>query len=175
MFYHLVSLQADSLYFTSMDGEDNKIVEGEVVDQTTTSVASGSGAADDLITITNLIQSYIGNLDRAQEEMKAHKQMLLDSFANDPTFREHEEKVKDAMKIKNATKQQILKQPTLKELAEKVKEMSQGVKDMREALSSYLQEYAKITGSREFEDAEGELREIIYTAKLVKTASKKDR
>ncbi len=160
-----------------MDPDDKKIVEGEVVDETTTSVSTSNenGAADDLITITNLIQSYIGNLDRAQDEMKAHKQMLLDSFANDPTYQEHEKVVKEAMKVKNATKQQILKQPTLKELAEKVKEMSQGVKDMREALSSYLQEYAKITGSREFEDAEGELREIVYTAKLVKTASKRDR
>lgn len=147
-----------------MDPDDKQVVEGEVVE----------GGASDLITITNLIQSYIGNLDRAQQEMKAHKQMLQDSFANDPTYREHDEKVKEATKVRTQTKQQILKQPTLRELAEKVKEMSQGVKDMREALSSYLQEYAKITGSREFEDADGELREIVYSAKLVKTASKRD-
>lgn len=130
---------------------------------------------NDLITVTNLIQSYIGNLDRASEELKAHKQMLLDSFANDPTYREHDEKVKEAVKIRTATKQQILKQPTLAELSAKVKEMAESVKGMKEALSGYLQDYAKMTGSREFEDAEGELREIVYTAKLVKTASKKDR
>ncbi len=159
-----------------MDPDDKKIVEGEVVEtvQEVSEPVQDSGAANDLITITNLIQSYIGNLDRAQEEMKAHKQMLTDAFANDPTYREHEEKVKEVVKIRNSTKQQILKQPTLKELAEKVKEMSQSVKDMREALSSYLQEYAKITGSREFEDAEGELREIVYSARLVKTANKRD-
>lgn len=129
---------------------------------------------NDLITVTNLIQSYIGNLDRASEELKAHKQMLLDSFANDPTYREHDEKVKEAVKVRTATKQQILKQPTLRELAAKIKEMAESVKGIKEALSGYLQDYAKMTGSREFEDAEGELREIVYTAKLVKTASKKN-
>lgn len=148
-----------------MDPNDKQqAIDGEVV----------SEMASDLVTITNLIQSYIGNLDRAAEELKNHKQMLTDAFANDPTYREHDEKVKEATKVRNATKMQILKQPTLKELAEKVKEMTQSVKDMREALSSYLQDYARMTGSREFEDSEGELREIVYTAKLVKTASKKD-
>lgn len=151
-----------------MDSDDtNKpIIDGEVVENT-------SGAASDLITITNLIQSYIGNLDRASEEVKTHKQMLNDAFTNDPTYREQDEKVKEATKIRNSTKQQILKQPTLKELAEKVKEMSQSVKDMREALSSYLQDYARLTGSREFEDASGELREIVYSARLVRVQNKK--
>lgn len=128
---------------------------------------------NNLTTITNLIQSYIGNLDRASKELKAHKQMLLDSFANDPTYREHDEKVKEAVKVRTATKQQILKQPTLAELSAKVKEMAEGVKGMKEALSGYLQDYAKMTGSREFEDSEGELREIVYTAKLVKAAQKR--
>lgn len=128
---------------------------------------------NDLTTVTNLIQSYIGNLDRASEELKAHKQMLLDSFANDPTYQEHNGKVKEAVKVRTATKQQILKQPTLAELSAKVKEMAESVKGMKEALSGYLQDYAKMTGSREFEDSEGKLREIVYTAKLVKTTSNK--
>lgn len=128
---------------------------------------------NDLITVTNLIQSYIGNLDRASEELKAHKQMLLDSFANDPTYREHDEKVKEAVKVRTATKQQILKQPTLAELSAKIKEMAESVKGMKEALSGYLQDYAKMTGSREFEDSEGELREIVYVARLVKASTKK--
>lgn len=156
-----------------MDPDDKKIIDGEVVTSNASQNTTGS-TADDLITVTNLIQSYIGNLDRAQEEMKAHKQMLTDAFSNDPTYKEHEDKVKEAMKVKNATKQQIMNQPTLRELAEKVKDMSQSVKDMREALSNYLQDYARMTGSREFEDAEGELREIVYTAKLVKTDKKRD-
>lgn len=128
---------------------------------------------NDLTTVTNLIQGYIGNLDRASEELKAHKQMLLDSFANDPTYREHDGKVKEAVKVRTATKQQILKQPTLAELSAKVKEMAESVKGMKEALSGYLQDYAKMTGSREFEDAEGGLREIVYVARLVKASTKK--
>lgn len=147
-----------------MDVKDQTVIEGEV---------SPPASAEDLVTITNLIQSYIGNIDRATEEMRAHKQMLTDAFSNDPTYRDQEEKVKEAVKIRNTTKQQILKQPTFRELSEKVKEMSVSVKEMKEGLSNYLQDYARMTGSREIEDSEGEIREIVYVARLVKTANKR--
>lgn len=147
-----------------MDSDDKKIIEGEITETTTT--------ATDLVTVTNLIQSYISQIDRSAKELAAHKQMLQDAFLNDPTYREHEEKVKEAVKVRSATKMQILKQPTLAELAEKVKDMAQSVKDAKQSLSDYLQEYVRMTSSREIEDSEGELREIVYTAKLVKGASK---
>ncbi len=149
-----------------MDSDDQKIIEGEIATASTTS-------ANDLVTLTGLIQGYITNLERSQAELSAHKQMLTDAFANDPTYREHEAAVKAAAKIRNATKMQILKQPTLLTLAEKVKDMATTVKEMKQSLSDYLQDYAKMTGSREFEDSTGELRQIIYTAKLVKPESNK--
>lgn len=165
----------------SMDSDDQKIIDGTVVDETTTensfspdlvSSTASTGSDSDLITVTNLIQNYIAQIDRSSKELAANKQMLQDAFLNDPTYREHDEKVKEAVKVRSATKSQILKQATLAELAEKIKDIAATVKDARQSLSDYLQEFARITGAREIEDSDGELREIVYTAKLIKSGSK---
>ena len=149
-----------------MDSDNQKVIEGEITGATAT--------ANDLVTITNLIQSYIAQIDRSSKELSANKQMLMDAFLNDPTYRQHERSVKETVKVRSATKMQILKQPTLSELSEKIKDIAASVKDAKQSLSDYLQEFARITGAREIEDSEGELREIVYTAKLVKAASKKN-
>ena len=50
----------------------------------------------------------------------------------------------------------------------KVDELKSELKEAQEALSSYLAEYQKLTGSSEIEGEDGELRKIVYVAKLVK-------
>ena len=41
----------------------------------------------------------------------------------------------------------------------------------KEGLSDYLREYQRLSGSNEIEGEDGELREIVYTAKLVKKSA----
>lgn len=147
-----------------MDLDNQKVIEGEITGATAT--------ANDLVAVTSLIQSYIAQIDRSSKELSANKQMLMDAFLNDPTYREHERSVKEAVKVRSGTKMQILKQPTLAELAEKIKDIAATVKDAKHSLSDYLQEFARMTGAREIEDSEGELREIVYTAKLIKVKNK---
>ena len=53
---------------------------------------------------------------------------------------------------------------------EKVKDMTQENKDLSVAQSEYLREYARLSGTTEIEGEDGEVREIIYVAKLVKKA-----
>lgn len=125
-------------------------------------------SAEDVVTITNLIHTHLATIDQSQKELSTQKAMLKDSYENDPTYHEQNEKVKEATKVRNATKNQILQQPALKELSEKVKDLSATLKDSKEALSSYLQEYQRLTGQNSFETPDGEVRQIIYTAKLVK-------
>lgn len=152
-----------------MDQNDQKVenpndfIEGEI-----TVADSTPEGADTIISLTNLIQSYIGTIERNEQELREHRQMLTDAFSNDLTYRELDDKAKKASKDKNTHKAQILKQPALLELSTKVKEMTESLKEAKETLSSYLQDYARLTGAKEFEDANGELREIVYVAKLVK-------
>lgn len=121
----------------------------------------------ELETITGLIQNYLTQIDTNREELKKSRQMLADGFENDPVYREHAEKAKEANKVKNATRAQIMKQPALMELKTKIKEMTEEVKAANEALSDYLQQYQKLTGLNSFETPDGKVKQIVYLARLV--------
>ena len=99
--------------------------------------------------------------------------MLEDMFLNDSTYQQHSEKAKEAAKLKNKTKGELMKRTDIAQLAEKVKEVKSQVKDMKEALSDYLQQYKELSGASEIEGDDGQVREIVSTVKLVKKSSKK--
>lgn len=124
-----------------------------------------------LINMEGMIKNYIASIDKLSDEAKKLKEMLDDIFANDPVYQEHLEKAKEATKLKTATKLQILKQPQAADLNEKIKSLKSQIKESQESLSDYLQEYQRMSGVNEIEGEDGEVREIIYTAKLVKKSS----
>lgn len=126
-----------------------------------------------LLSLETLIKNHISRIDKLQEEAKKQKEMLDDSFNNDPVYKEHAEKAKEAAKVKGATKLQIAKQPSVSQLTAKVKDMTSELKELRNSLSDYLKEYQRMSGATEIEGEDGEFREIVSTVKLVKRASKK--
>lgn len=121
-----------------------------------------------IINMEALIKSHITSADKLQEELKINKEMLDDIFKNDPTFQDHAEKAKEATKLKQKTKAEILKRPQVAELNEKVRSLKSQLKEIGSALSDYLQEYQRLSGVSEIEGEDGEVREIVYVAKLVK-------
>lgn len=129
--------------------------------------------ANSLLTVTQLIQNYLAQIDRDKKELTSHREMLEDAFMNDATYKEQADKVKEAAKIRNATKKQIMNRPELKELSEKVREVRDSIKEAQMQLSEYLQEFTRISGSRTLEGPNGEIQEIIYVAKLIKPNKKK--
>ncbi len=135
-----------------------------------TNIADESGAQV-IINLEGLIKNHISGIERIEEEAKKHQEMLDDIFANDTVYQQHLEAAKDAAKIKNATKQQILKQPQARDLDAKVKDLKSQAKEMKDALSDYLGEYQRLSGVSEIEGEDGELREIVYVAKLVKKSA----
>lgn len=153
---------ADTKDITVIPGE-----EVEVLDQ-----AEISSQAETLISITNLIQSYITSIGRHKMEIQENRQMLDDALLNDASYKEKEDKAKEAAKVRNAYKSQILKQPALMVLSEKIKDLRTEMKDAQQQLSDYLQEYQKLTGANEIEDANGNVNEIRYSARLVRPSKK---
>lgn len=126
---------------------------------------------NDITTITNLIQNYLSQIASSQKELKEQKQMLADALNNDPTYKDHESKAKEAARVKTATKAQILKQPALAQVNEKIKEITSSLKEARESLSNYLQEYQKTTGLSSFESESGEVQQIVFVAKLIRVGN----
>ena len=134
-------------------------------------VTSDSGTQV-LLDLEQLIKTNIANIDRGKAELKKQREMLTSALENDETYRLHNEEAKKAAKIKALTKYQIMQQPTNKALAEKVKSIAAELKDANAAISDYLREYQRLSGSNEIETDDGEVREIVYTAKLVKRSSR---
>ncbi len=156
----------DDLTKTAVDEEildGLEVVEGELP----TDSASESGAAV-VMNLEGLIKGHIANIDRMDEEYRKYKEMLDDIFANDTTFQQHLEAAKEATRIKTATKQQILKQPQPADLNLKIKSLKSQMAETEEALSDYLSEFQRLSGLNEIEGEDGEMRQIVYVAKLVK-------
>lgn len=116
----------------------------------------------------SMIKSHIASIEKLGIEAKKQKEMLDDIFNNDPTYMQHSEAAKEAGKVKQKTKAEILKRPQAAELDNKVKSLKSQIKENHDALSDYLQEYQRLSGVNEIEGEDGEMREIVYTAKLIR-------
>lgn len=146
---------------------------GQVDDQAVDTADSPAATeVDVLLSLEEMIKNNIESLDKLRVELKQQREMFEDSFANNPTYREHNEKVKEANKIKSQTRQQITNQPSVLQMANKIKSMRSEIKERQSALSDYLKEYQRMTGATEIEGRDGKIREIINDAKLVVRSDK---
>lgn len=164
-----------------MDDQQDPQNEEVVVEETTetveveatTSDSGATGQAAVLLNLQEMIKNHIESLDKLRVEQKKQREMFEDSFNNNPTYRENAEKAKEAVKVKATTRQQIASQPSVIAISNKIKGLSQDIKERQAALSDYLLEYQRMTGANEIEDNDGQIREIINSAKLIKRSNKK--
>ena len=75
---------------------------------------------------------------------------------------------RSAAKIRLQTKRQILKLPQAADLAGRIQSLGSQIKEHNQELSGYLQDYSRTSGTNSFETPDGEVRQIIYVAKLTK-------
>lgn len=165
--------------------DEEKVQDAEVLDDAPLSQdfpglddanPEGDGTVGDaaiLLNLSEMIKNYIQSIDKLREEKKKHQEMFEDAFVNNPVYRENAEKAKEALKVKATTRQQIASQPSVIATAQKIKDLGRDLKERQIALSDYLLEYQRLTGANEIEDAEGQIREIINSAKLIKRTAKK--
>lgn len=128
--------------------------------------------SSDFLSLENLVKSYAVKIEGLEKELKEKNQTLKDAFESDAVYHEQAEKAKEANKIKNATKKEILKQPALAELAERVKEIKFDIAEQEAMLADYLRQYKEQSGATEIELGNGEVMEIVTVTKLVKQSSR---
>ena len=121
-----------------------------------------------LVRIEEMIKTHIGQIDDLQAEITKRRDMVNDIFANEEIFQEHDKVAKEAVRVRNNTKKEIIKRSDVAELTNKLKELKSEQKELRGGLSDYLREYQRLSGSNEIETDDGQVREIVYSAKLVK-------
>ncbi|MBI2032900.1 MAG: hypothetical protein HYT10_00305 [Candidatus Levybacteria bacterium] len=151
-----------------MDDQNIKAAEDGISEEP----ANTDSKATILLSLEEMVKTTIGSLEKAATELREQKQMFADTFLNDPVFREQEQKVKEANKVKQGTKQEIIKQPQVLRIAEKIKSLSGELREKKASLSDYLLEYQRLTGAHEIEGPNGQLLEIINDAKVIKRSSK---
>ncbi len=157
-----------------MDDSDQPIQDAEIIEpQIVPANGQSKGdAAQVLLSLEQLLKTNISSIDKLKEELKIQKQMLADVFASSEVYKEHEKQAKEAAKIKGQTKLQILKQPAVVAINNKIKSMSSDIKERGASLSDYLKEYQRMTGANQIESDDGELLEIVQTAKVVRKSAK---
>ena len=124
-----------------------------------------------LLRIEEMIKTHIGQIDTLQEQITKFKEMVDDVLTNDETYQEHDKIAKEATKVRSKTKTEIMKRSDVADLAQKIKSLKSEKAELQGGLSDYLREYQRLSGSNEIEGNDGEVREIVYTAKLVKKSS----
>jgi len=147
-------------------------------DDTTTqqaALATATKEVKDLFTIENLIKTHVSHIDAVRVELAKHAEMLTDILNNDSAYKEISDQIKDMGKKKMEAKQNILKVPSNASLNQKIKDMRTEVKELKMALSQYLQQYQKIADTDQIESEDGEVRQIIFDARLVKISGKLDK
>ncbi|MDO8618553.1 MAG: hypothetical protein Q7R49_01255 [Candidatus Daviesbacteria bacterium] len=124
-----------------------------------------------LIRIEEMIKTHLTQIENLSEEATKHKEMIDDIFGNDPTYQEHDKLAKEAARVRSKTKSEIMKKPAVADLANKLRALKSEKTELQTGLSDYLREYQRLSGSNEIEGDDGEMREIVYVAKLVKKSA----
>ena len=126
-----------------------------------------------LVSVESLINSYNSRLDTLQAEQKQFKEMLNSILDNDADYQTVAKEASKFTKQKTLAKQKVLKLPEAAQTVEKMKECQMQLREIKTALSDYLSQYVTLSGTNQIEGIDGVLRQIVYTAKLVKISGKK--
>ena len=153
---------------TQDDVTDVEVIETE--DSSTPS--TGASQAEALLSLEELIKNHIDSIDKMRQELKQHREMFEDSFNSNPTYREHDEKVKEATKGRASVRNEISKQPSVAIIKQKVDDMRFDINEQSKTLSDLLQDYKEQTGATQIETRNGQMLEIVSTSKLVRRNTK---
>jgi xylose isomerase len=126
-----------------------------------------------MLNLEELIKNHIEAIEKMKLELKTAREMFEDSFNNNPTYREHLDKVKDVQKAKNSVRAEIAKQPSVATLEQKVKDIRFDISEQSKTLSDLLQDYKDQTGATSIEMRNGKILEIISTSRLVPSKGSK--
>jgi Mg2+ and Co2+ transporter CorA len=123
-------------------------------------------------TIVDTIKKTITVIDQTKKQIKEMRESLESILQNDSTYQEHLKASKEAAKIKNKTKQEVLKRPEAVTLVAKIKDLMATLKDNQQTLSENLVSYINIAGVNEIEDENGVPQQITFTARLKPVGSR---
>jgi cytochrome c556 len=154
--------------FNTTESEEEVQTDVEATEEPAEPTHATPNAIQSLLNVESMINRYIADIEKLQEKMKTQRDMFNDAFNNDAEYSQIMQKVKEVNRLKQGAKQRIMKLPAVAEAKNKLDEYKDEMKEMQDALSSYLQQYRQLSGTNQITSETGEIREIIVVTKLVK-------
>jgi predicted nucleic acid-binding Zn-ribbon protein len=124
--------------------------------------------AQTILDLEQMIKGYLSDMSRIREQLRSQREMHTSAFEQDASYNETNEEATKAKKKVAEIKQKLVKTDAIAAVTTKMKELKDEMKDAQHALSAYLNKYAELTNATRFTDDDGEIHEIVRTAKLVK-------
>lgn len=155
------------LYLILMDTNKNKTLTPETTVEEA-EVVEPVRAGMNIVELTTLINRYEGDMKKMRDNLKIQSGMLRDAVEGDAGYHELDVQSKDLQKKKNEIKQRVMKTPAMEAVVAKMEEYKSEIKDAKEMLSGYLEEYQKVAGTNIIEGENGEIKEIVPQYRLVK-------
>ncbi len=122
-----------------------------------------------IINTESLINTASSRLNDLIYEAKEYKAMLDEILESDTEFQEIDKEAQKQAKLRAVARQKALNTSSANTNIDKLKETQAQLREVKTALSDYLTQYVKVSGSNQIEGPDGVVRQIIYTAKLVKS------
>lgn len=146
------------------------VASNDIDSMTLENTERGEGDALSLPAIEGIIKRKVAQLNELKEKSTQLREMVDDVLLNDDDYNAAAEKVKEATKEKTAAKAKLMAQDAARTASDKLKDVKEEMKDIIEGLSANLREYERLAGTNQIELEDGDLRQIIMNAKLVKRA-----
>jgi hypothetical protein len=113
------------------------------------------------------IQKRLKILDDLLQELGKLKGDLEDALMDDPNYGKMLEEEEETKKVKKEKKDRIMSTAIIKGYQEEIKEKMQEIKENREVLSQELIDYYKESGTLEIVDADGNVKRMKFSVRLV--------
>ncbi len=122
-----------------------------------------------LLNIESLINNVNSRFNDLSYELKEYRAMLDEILESNTEYQEIDKEAKKQAKLKTIARQKALNVPAAISTIDKLKDTQNQLKEIKVALSDYLSQYVTLSGTNQIEGPDGVVRQIIYTAKLVKS------
>ncbi len=137
-----------------LDGDDDEIKDDPVFDEKAYN------------SVKNLVARKTTQADNLKNDIKELNESLKNIQINDSQLSEAEEEVKKLKILVTKRKKELMESAEGRDIRLKLNEKKEELKDIEESLSNQLLNLYQITGVKEFETSEGEVREFVIRAKV---------
>lgn len=141
-------------------GDDTPTLPGNLSPQ------SQNKVAETLLSLQNVIERNVSELDRLKEQMKSYRESMKNIMDNDETLSDAQDQVTAISQKVKERKAQLQSSQEVNQLKANIAEITERKKEIEEALNTHLLNIYQLTGVKTFDTSTGETREFEIRASV---------